>query len=196
MKNLIIFIFLCTGIFAQVPYKSARFPSKTVLAGSGGDPHVITGQTPGTLRADGGGFATGFQFTVGGASKVITAVGRYKAAGDSASHFVAIYTGSAGAPVTNGSATINMSNAADADGYVYVTLATPITVSASTIYRCMSVEATGVDHFYDSDTSVTANAVISVDNGCYDSGGAAGGGSTGTTGGANHAYGPVNFKFH
>lgn len=31
MKHLILYLLICTGLFAQVPYKSARFPAKTVL---------------------------------------------------------------------------------------------------------------------------------------------------------------------
>lgn len=155
----------------------------------------VTGQTLGTSRTDGGGAATGFRLLTGGSTVTVTHVGRYKAAGDSANHFVGFFADSS-VPISGGSATVDMSQSADADGYVYVQLATPLVLSSSTYYRLMSVETTGVDTFYNFDTVITTTAVASVLGGCYATGGAAGGGSVGSDlGGADHSYGPVTFKY-
>lgn len=85
-----------------------------------------------------------------------------------------------------------MSNSADADGYVYATLATPQVLSASTTYYYGSLEATGVDHFYEYDTSITTTSAASSGELFYYKSSSA----YGTFAVSSRCYGPINFKYH
>lgn len=157
--------------------------------GGGGGSTLVTAQTLGTSRSNGGGYSTGFGFTVGGSSITVTHLGRYKAAGDSSTHLVAIRNTGNG---IEASVTVDMSASPDADGYVYVALASSYTCNASTSYYLASEETTGIDTFYDYDTTITVAGVATGTGGYYYlSGGGAGSG----LGGASASYGPVNLKY-
>jgi hypothetical protein len=93
------------------------------------------------LRSDIGG-QLGFKFTVGGSSIVISELGRWKISGNSLSHTVYILD-NAGSVVV--SATVS---GGSAGGFVYTTIA-DTTLSASTVYYCMSSETNGGDQWYD-----------------------------------------------
>lgn len=172
-------------IMTQIP---ASTPSNTTF---------ITGQSlSATLRNDGGSYWTGFKFTVAGAPITVTHLGRWKASGDSNVHDMQLFSyGTNPAPISGGQANVDMSQSADPDGYVYVALVTPQTLSASTVYQIGSQEVNGVDHFYQNDTTVTSTAVASVDQGFYYINATPGSG-WGWTSGAGTTYGPVSFKYH
>lgn len=147
----------------------------------------VTGQTLGTRRNNGGDYSVGFRLLVGGSGITVVALGRWKDTGDSATHTMGLYDNSF-TPIT--SVSVDMSQTADADGYVYASI-TPQVLSASTYYRVMTLETSGVDHFYDFNTSVTTTAVA-IASPCYRS---LDGGSNGDLGANGESYGPVNFKY-
>jgi hypothetical protein len=165
---------------------TSRGPS--IASGGGSTAFVTAVPFFSTLRNDGGGYTTGFGFTVGSTGITITHLGRWKASGDSASHTMYIYNSAFSILAT---VSVNMSNASEADGFVYAVLASSLALSASTLYYCGSVETTGVDHFYDYPTQITTTTAATTTGGFYYLGG------TSATGldGAGHSYGPVNFKY-
>lgn len=164
-----------------------------VVAGSA---HVITGQTLGTLQnaAGAGVYAAGFRFTVGAATITVTDLGMYKMSGDTGANTLYLFD-DAGNILSGSTLSNDQSLAADADGYIYTVLGTPIVLSAATTYRISCLFNTvALNHYYDDNTTVTSTTDITVDNSCYIIPGTPA--SRGTNAGAGHSYGPCNFKYH
>lgn len=181
-----------SSILGKTPNSAVM--GQTIAAAAPSGTAFVTGQTVGTLRSDGGGYLLGFQMTTGVSTITVTHVGRYKNSGDSATHAV-VFLDNGNAPVSGGSANVDMSQAASSDGYVYVALASPIVLGGTTNYKLGSVEVNGVDQFGDSNGTVTTTLVAAVTSAFYSSGGAAGGGATGNPGGVGNSYTPVSFKY-
>jgi hypothetical protein len=151
---------------------------------------VITAQTVGTLRSNGGNYYVGFTFTVGSSSITVTELGRWCTTGDSNTHDMVLKVQSTGDTVTNGTATVNMSGAT-ANQYKYVTLATPCVLAANTRYACLSKEITGQDQFGDNNTAITVTAAVGTPQWAYwITSGAV------SQGGSDASYVPVNFKYY
>lgn len=157
------------------------------------DSAVITAQTIGTARNNFDG-SVGFRFTVGGASIVVTSLGRWVISGNSQTHVLRIFATPMTSPGELGNVTINTSGAGSG-AYLYGTLSSPITLSASTTYAISSDETNGGDQWGDS-ASVTANAVITVNESVFRSGLGGGSGNFGTGAGGSVSYVPPNFKYH
>lgn len=189
---LVLVVVLNAGINTRLVTRRSTNASTTVTAISY-TPAVTSTNTGGvTLRNNGGDFYVGFVFTVTPATITVSAIGRYKttaSGADSASHNVRIIT-AAGVSVAN--ATVNMSNTADADGYVYVTLGSPVVLSTGITYWVVSQEANGVDHFYDLSVALTTTADIAISTAGYWDAAIS---SSGTGGTMNNSYVPMSFKY-
>ena len=172
-------------------------PGSVVAASGGGggsgDTSFITGQTVGTLRAD---FtaSVGMQVTIAGTDVVVTQLGRWVISGNSQTHILRIYSDPFGTPTLLGSVTVNTSGAT-AGAYLYGTLSSPVTLTASTAYVIVSDETNGGDQWSGSDASVTHTAVATVDQAVYRGGATGGSGTFGAGGSTNNAFGPIAFKY-
>jgi hypothetical protein len=121
---------------------------------------LITAFTPGAARNNfTGGF--GMQFTVGATPLTVTALGRIYVAGNTRAHLVRLVNAGDGTAVPGGSVSITLPSGT-AGQFVYVSLASPVTLNANTSYCLVSDEVSGGDQFYDLG-SVTATSAVSVD---------------------------------
>lgn len=171
--------------------------STLVPATPSGSP-FITGATLVGVATDGDLYGLGFEFDVGSSNITVTALGRWKVSGDSKIHFASI-TNASGVDITGANVSIDMSNSADADGYVYAALSAPVTLTASSTYAMLVAQnASFVDQFYHENTAVTYTGDASVRYSVYCGPNFAGGsrGTYGHAAGTSHSYGPVNFKYH
>lgn len=139
----------------------------------------ITGQTPGSPRNNFGA-PVGFKFTVGGASILVTSLGRWVLSGNSGSHLLEIYRYNTSAVIA--SVTVNTSGAT-ANAYLYGAI-TPVTLNAGESYAIQSTEVNGGDNFCDL-TPITHDAAF-------------GGSVTAeyayiNAGPGDFSYGPLNF---
>ena len=91
-------------------------------------------------------------------------------------------------------ASVNLNTAAgsaDAFGFKYATLATPITLAANTAYYLVSSETNGGDQWHDNlNTSVTTTGVAIINGSVY-----ANGGNWVTNGAVGTSYGPLNLQY-
>lgn len=150
----------------------------------------ITGQTLGTLRNNYTGFV-GFKFTTGNSAIKITQLGRWVVSGNTGSHAIKITLASSGSMVSGGTATVATSGAA-AGQYVYATLPSPIILQPNTAYYVSSLETSGGDQWYDSNTTLTSTFDAAINNAVN----AANGSTSWTmTGSAGNSFGPVNFIY-
>lgn len=150
----------------------------------------VTSSTIGSLTVGGGAYYVGFRATMGGVSKTITHLGRYKNPGDVGTHTVGLFDDGY-VLYSGGSVSINMNSAPDADGYVYVALASPIIVSSSANFRVLSLE-NSADRYGDYvGTSVTTTAIATIINACYNDFS----GSTGEVGSTGQTYVPLSMKY-
>ncbi|MBS0174759.1 MAG: beta-propeller fold lactonase family protein, partial [Nitrospira sp.] len=133
---------------------------KAVLSAAG-DPVLITGYVPGTLRNDITGFL-GLQFTVGASALNVSALGRVFISGNTGTHTLKLVRVSDGTDVPNGSVTITLNSGMTADQLNYANLSTPVTLAANTSYYLLSQETSGGDQWYDL-SAVTPSAAASVD---------------------------------
>lgn len=164
--------------------------AKTIMGvdntgGGGGGTEFVTGQTPGSTFSNFTG-DIGFVFTIAGANIDVTELGRWAIAGNSATHD--LFLCAADFSII-GTVSVDMAGA-PAGAYKYATLASPVTLTAGLIYYLVSHETNGGDQWHSSNTTVTTTAVASIGNACY---GTAGAGFS-VEGGANHSFGPLNFK--
>ncbi len=132
--------------------------------------------------------AVGYKITMGGASKVVTTLGRLCYTGNTQTQ--ALQIRDAGGSVV---ATVTVNSALGTPGaFTYGTLSSPYTLSASTSYWITSDESNG-DQFYDvygggpawTHTSITTYVAAA-----YDAGGMV---DTGIT---EDSYGRLDFKYH
>jgi hypothetical protein len=161
-------------------------PAPPVLVGT---PYILA-QTLGTLRNDADVWV-GMGFNTGSITATVTALGRWKVAGNSQSHGVKMFKYVDGvSDILVASVGVSMT-VGDAGSYVYTPLSTPITLEADTAYYIVSEEFNGGDEWYDNDTTadlessfaaIFAGAVVSDGNG----------GGFENTAVAPAMYGPVN----
>jgi hypothetical protein len=147
---------------------------------------VVTAVTPGPSLTSVTAQA-GMRFTTGATGQHVSALGRYKVAGNTGSHVVSLARADQSTVV---SVTVNSATAAvDSTGFQYAALATAIDLTANTTYYLISAEAAGGDQFYGLGTKVTVgNGVTGVVPVMVQ------GGSWSTQGSAyaNQSYGPVS----
>lgn len=153
-------------------------------------PAFILSETLGTLRNNANA-TVGFTFTTPGSSPpTITALGRWKVAGNVQTHTVYLYNVTDGVLVD--SVSIDMTGGS-AGSYVYATLGTPVTLATSKKYYVGSAETNTGDQWYNDDTTVDSvdSAAGTYDSSAYDATPPVGP----TDSHATTAYGPVNFLF-
>ncbi len=105
-------------------------------------------------------------------------------------HTLRVLDASVNPGVSIGSATINLMGGSV--GFVYGTLSSPVTLAASGLYIICSSEVSGGDAWYDQGTQVTTTGDANIlQPAIVDSSF-----NWTTTSGANHDYGPMDFKYH
>jgi beta-xylosidase len=153
------------------------------------NPTFVTNETLGTLRNNWQGWV-GMQVTVGNQPLMITSLGRMAVSGNTSSHQVKIVDAASGVDVPGASVTVPAGGTPGQ--FNYAALATPVTLSANTVYYVASHEINGGDQWYDDDTTLTPTSVAMINHEE----------ASGETGGwflhnglANHSYVPVDFKY-
>lgn len=144
------------------------------------------------IRNDYGDYV-GMKITVGGSNITLKELGRYFVSGNSGSHTLKIVRASDN--VDLGSVSINMATGtADALGYKYATLGTPVTLSANTAYYIVSLETNGGDQWYGRNPAalphLTTTGAATVNSGIYYWSGV-----WYTCGSTGECYAPLNFKY-
>jgi hypothetical protein len=99
--------------------------------------------------------ALGCRISVGTSPLTVSDVGRWKTAGNVLTHTVGLYLQSTGVLVPGGSAVVDLSGGT-VGTYVYMPLAAPITLDASTDYYLLSAELNGGDQWYDLEAATTS----------------------------------------
>ncbi|HLV97963.1 MAG TPA: right-handed parallel beta-helix repeat-containing protein [Ktedonobacterales bacterium] len=131
----------------------------------------------------------GMQITVGSSPITVQAIGRYFVAGNSQMHTVEIVRASDATQIA--SASLNLAaGAADSLGFKYVSLSSPVTLTANTSYYIDSAETSGGDQWYDYSTLLTTTGAASIPSAVYN----AGSGYV-TYGSTDNSYGPVNLLY-
>jgi hypothetical protein len=177
-----------SSAFIKINSKEAA-SNKPLLVVSTPETAFVQGKTLGTLRNNLTGFA-GMKFTLGSAPLTVTALGRIYVTGNSGTHTVKIVTAGTGADVAGASASINMTTGTASNGFKYVALAAPITLTANTAFYLVSQETSGGDQWYDSNTVLTTTTVATVNNAISRPNN-----SWVAAGGANNSFVPVDFKY-
>ena len=170
---------LYNGIIEQIR-------SGDTVAGTVNTTPFVTGlSSTGAVRNDFTG-RVGFRFTVSGADRVITDLGRLVLSGNSQSHTIYLRNSSG---TTLASTVVNLLGAT-VGSYVYGSI-TPITLTAGVAYWIYSDETNGGDTWYDvSGTSLQTTNIATVQSGAYEFNGA-----NNNTGGAGSGYVVPNFKY-
>lgn len=167
--------------------------SGTTTGGGGGggtDTSYVTGASLDPTIRNNSGLAVGMQLTVGGSPITITQLGRYYVSGNTGTHALSVYEASDNSLVATANVDMN-AGTADANGFKYVSLSTPVTLSASTSYYFVSQESNGGDQWHDLYSTVSGTSVATINNAVYQTGPSTfvAAGSTG------NGYGPLNFKY-
>jgi hypothetical protein len=151
----------------------------------------ITSVSGGTARNDAS-IPVGNYFTVGDVDISVTALGRWKIAGNSATHAVNVYAGTettlAGA-TPMAAANVDMTTGSAA-GFVYAALAEPIVLEAGKSYYVLSDELDTADQWYNFDSTIAFSSDLAALRAAYVDGLGAFQLST-----ANKDFGPVGFQY-
>lgn len=133
----------------------------------------IASFTPGASRTDVISWA-GHKFTVGSSPVTVSALGLWVIAGTvGAAHTVKLVAASSGSDVAGGSVTINTTGA-PAGAFKYVSLTSPITLTANTSYYLVASEPGGGEIWLSNDSTMTVTSVATAAGTVY---------NTSTTGG-------------
>ena len=151
--------------------------------------NYVTSFNLGKARNDFTGWV-GMSITVGGSPVTVTALGRMFASGNTGSHTVKIVNAANSQDVSGGSATVSMSDGT-AGSFVYVNLASPVTLNANTTYYIMAQETQGGDIWYDMNTTIQTTNVAAETASVYSYDGA----TYYPLAAANQSYGPVDFYY-
>lgn len=147
----------------------------------------ITGVTPGTPRSDFSDYV-GFEVTPN-ANMTVIALGRWIIEDNTNVHTLKLVSGGTGGPWTDYVTTSIDASAQAAGQFGWVNI-TPVTLTNGSKYQIWSLEASGGDQFYDSDTVVTHTADGAIFEASFNSGG-----NVSASGGTNRAFVPTNFKY-
>lgn len=109
----------------------------------------------------------GYQFTPS-SNITVTALGRAVSSGMNNSHAVKIWKVSDQSVVA--SVTVTTSSAADALGYKYELLGTPVTLNSGTAYRIASYETSGGDRWMDCGSVSNHRSIATIQYGVHDNG--------------------------
>ena len=158
---------------------------KGYAGGGVGNPFILT-QTLGTPLSNFDG-ALGFIFMVGGSNITVTHLGRWKIAGNSATHTVSIFDNG---NVLVVSASVDMTTGS-AGTYVYTSI-TPTVLTSGLSYKILSCEVNGGDQWYNDATTVDSVAsYASMVSSCFQ---ISCSGSITPNAIGSFTYVPVNFK--
>lgn len=132
----------------------------------------------------------GTKITTGPNPVIVRELGRWVLSGNSASHTVKIVNATPVSDVPGASVVVNTAGAPV--GFLYVPLATPVTLAANTSYYIVSQEVSGGDQWYEGNNTLTyASSIATVNQSVYSSNG-----TTYTTSySANNSYIPVAFRW-
>lgn len=145
LSNMKHVLYLAIFLFVSNSSMSAIGSSKTRISSGGGNLTAIASFTAGTTRADSQ-TGVGFNFTPA-ANMTVRSLARWVISGNSGTHTVTLYCCASGASGTIlGSVSINTSGATTG-AFDFVTLGTPVSLTAGTEYYLMSAE--GGDTWYD-----------------------------------------------
>jgi uncharacterized repeat protein (TIGR02059 family) len=151
----------------------------------------VTGFTPSASRTDALAWVGG-RLTVGGANVSVSALGRWVIAGSGASHTVKFVNASTGVDVPGGSVTINTTGAASG-AFLYVALASPITLTAGTSYYLVSSESGSPELWLDAILDLATTAVASSIGTVYNT--SPSGGTWNPGGSAGQSYVGLSFQY-
>src|SRR5262249_32237160 len=129
----------------------------------------------------------GMEFTTGSSAVSVSQLGRWVVAGNSQSHTLELVDAATGSVLA--STTLNTAGQT-AGQFAYASLSSPVTLAANHTYYLVSMEDSGGDAWYDSDTVVTAmNLGITVNSGVFNEFGITGWNFNGVAG---STYGAVD----
>lgn len=128
---------------------------------------AITAVPTGTPRNDFGAFV-GFKFTPS-VDLYVKSLGRWKIAGNAASHVVKLVDATAGTDLAGAYVSADMSTGS-AGSFVYARLPSPVLLLAGTAYYLVSKEVSSGDYWYDAQV-VTSSADLTISGTVYYSGG-------------------------
>ena len=169
--------------------ESTIFNEKSVIANSvPTNPNsAVSSQTlSSTIRANHDGYI-GMKITVGNDPISVTGLGRYYLASNTATRTLGIFDTSGTQLVT---ADIDMSAGyVDGLGYKYVTLSSPVVLSANTSYYVASLED-NTQRWYEYNSVLTPTSDLSINSAVYESNG-----TWTTQGSSGNCYGPVNLLY-
>jgi hypothetical protein len=163
--------------------------NKPQLAVSTPETAFVKSKTLGTVRNNLSGWV-GMKFTVGGTPVTVTSLGRIYVTGHTGTHTLKIVNAGTGSDVAGGSVSLNLSTGTPSNGFKYVALAAPVTLSANTAYYLVSQETSGGDQWYDFNTVLTTTTVATVNNAVQRPNN-----TWQAAGGANNSFAPVDFKY-
>ena len=191
VRIVLLLLALAPSAFGQAfTFFDVAFMGKLATASSGGGAPAgtayITAFTPGTARNNYTG-SVGY-FVDAATSFTVTALGRYKIAGNT--HTITVRLRSWDDCSVLASVSLDMSTGTDGQ-FLYATI-TPVVIPEyypGTTGLCIeSSETSGGDQFYDTDTVVTSTSgAMTLSASSID--------CVSNPSSANHAYGPVNFKY-
>jgi hypothetical protein len=140
------------------------------------------------LRSDFAGWV-GMKLTVGASALAVTSLGRLCSSGNASVHAVELVKAGSGIAVAGGSAQVAMSGCTPGT-FRFVSLSTPVTLSAGASFYLVSQEVVGGDKWYDlGSISITRDATAN--NSIYSSDGA----NWISTGGANTSFVPPSLGY-
>lgn len=153
------------------------------------NPRFVTGYNLNNkpLRNDFSGWV-GMKLTVGASDLTVKALGRIVVSGNAATHLVKLVRASDGTDVPGGS--VSIATAGGTSGqFQYVSLPSPVTLTANTAYYLVSAEVNGGDTWYDHGT-ISSASVAAVNNSVYFYNGA-----WISVDAPSTSYGPVSFLY-
>ncbi len=147
---------------------------------------AVTGQALGTLRNPPNNFGgiVGFYFQAL-VNMTVTQLGIWVVSGNASIQTCYLYDNGGG----NILGQVNINAAGQPTGFAYTALGSPVSLSSGTTYVLVYSVTSGVDQFYNSDTTLTTTADISITGNTY------GYQLAQQTVGAGTSFGPPSFKY-
>ncbi len=144
----------------------------------------VTGQSLGTLRNDFEG-TLGTEFTVVN-NLTVTDLGYWVVSGNNQLHTISLLT--TGCVVL---ATKNINTTGLPVGFNFVSLSTPVPLTAGLTYFLAATQVFGGDQFYSNDTVITTTSDATAISSCYDAGFC----PINIPADGSHCFGPLSFKY-
>jgi len=148
---------------------------------------LVTNVVTGPLRNNSGLFV-GARIVIGPNPLLVTALGRFKAPGNTGQHQVKLVNASDGIDLPGGSVVVSM-EPATVGQFAYADLPEPVLLTAGATYYLVSRETYGGDYWYDYTTRLATTADAVVSSAVY------GDGWWYSPGGTGNAYVPVDLRY-